>query len=87
MRALVTALRDGFTNTHHELIYQADPGDGWVVSHWRMTGTHTGDWFGTPPTGKRVTLTGTDIVRIPDDKITEIRHVEELLQLQQQISA
>jgi len=86
MRALVSAIRDGFTDTHHELLYQADPGDGWVVSHWRMTGTHTGDWFGVPPTGRKVSITGTDIVRVPDDKITEIRHVEELMQLQQQLA-
>jgi predicted ester cyclase len=85
MRALVAAIRDGFTDTHHELLYQADPGDGWVVSHWRMTGTHTGDWFGTPATGRKVSITGTDIVHVPDDKITEIRHVEELMQLQQQL--
>jgi hypothetical protein len=65
MRTLVAAVRDGFPDAHHELLYQADPGDGWVVTHWRMTGTHTG--------------------RVPDDKITEIRHVEELLQLQQQL--
>ena len=41
-----------------QVVYQADPGDGWVVSHWRMTGTHTGDWFGTPPTGRKVSITG-----------------------------
>jgi len=85
MRASVAAVRDGFTDPHHEVIYQADTGDGWVVTHWRMTGTHTGDWFGTPATGRQVSITGTDIVRVPDDKITEIRHVEELLQLQQQL--
>jgi predicted ester cyclase len=50
-----------------------------------MTGRHTGDWFGTPATGRKVSITGTDIVRVPDDKITEIRHVEELQQLQQQL--
>ena len=87
MRALVAAVREGFTDPRHELLYQADTEDGWVVNHWRMTGTHTGTWFGTPPTGREVSFTGTDIVRVPEDKITEIRHVEELLQLQQQLSA
>lgn len=85
MRALVAAVGEGFSDTQHQLIYQADPGDGWVVTHWRMTGTHTGDWFGTPATGREVSITGTDIVRVPENKITEIRHVEELLQLQQQL--
>ena len=87
MRTLVAAVRDGFTDPHHELLFQAEAGDGWVVNHWRMTGTHTGDWFGTPPTGRPVAFTGMDLVRVPNDKITEIRHVEELFQLQQQLSA
>jgi predicted ester cyclase len=86
MRALVAAIRDGFSDTHHEVLYQGDPGDGWVVSHWRMTGTHTGDWFGTPATGRPVSITGTDIMRVDHDKVVEIRHVEELLQLQQQLA-
>ncbi|MFK0294738.1 ester cyclase [Streptomyces sp. NPDC090442] len=86
MRILVAAVRDGFTATRHEVIYQAETGNGWVVSHWRMTATHTGDWFGTPATGRPVSFTGTDLMRITDSKITEIRHVEELLQLQQQLT-
>ena len=85
MRTLVAAVRDGFSDTHHELLYQADPGDGWVVNQWRMTGKHTGDWFGQPATGRRVSFTGIDLLRVDHGKITEIRHAEELMQLQQQL--
>lgn len=87
MRILVAAVRDGFTATRHEVIYQAETGDGWVVSHWRMTATHTGDWFGTPATGRPVSFTGTDLMRVADGRITEIRHVEELLRLHHQLTA
>jgi steroid delta-isomerase-like uncharacterized protein len=86
LRGLVAALRDGFTNSRHELLFQQETGDGWVVNHWRMTGKHTGDWFGTPASGRDVSFTGTDIVRVVDGRITENYHVEELLQLQAQIS-
>ncbi|MDJ0466895.1 ester cyclase [Streptomyces sp. H27-C3] len=86
MRMLVAAVRDGFTDTRHELIYQGEPGDGWVVSHWRMTATHTGDWFGTSATGRPVSFTGTDLMHVTDGKITEIRHVEELFQLHHQLT-
>ncbi|MER7578085.1 ester cyclase [Streptomyces sp. NPDC126514] len=87
MRTLVAAVREGFTDTKHELIYQGETTDGWVVNHWRMTATHTGVWFGTPATGRQVSFTGTDLMRITDGKITELRHVEELLQLNAQLTA
>ncbi|MER5883707.1 ester cyclase [Streptomyces sp. NPDC001941] len=87
LRLLVAAVRDGFTGTRHELVFQGEAGDGWVVSHWRMTATHTGDWFGTPATGRDVSFTGTDLMRIVDGKVTEIRHVEELLQLHLQLTS
>lgn len=86
MRGLVAAIRDGFSNPRHELLFQEETGHGWVVNHWRMTGKHTGDWFGTPASGRDVSFSGTDIVRVVNGRITEIYHVEELLQLQAQIS-
>lgn len=36
-----------------------------------MRGTHEGDFFGIPPTGKRVSVSGTHILRIQDGKIAE----------------
>lgn len=86
IRGLVSAVRDGFTGARHELLFQEETGDGWVVTHWRMTGQHTGEWFGTPASGRDVSFGGTDIMRVVDGRITEMYHVEELLQLQAQIS-
>ncbi|WP_405733060.1 ester cyclase [Streptomyces sp. NBC_01537] len=85
MRALIAAVRDGFTGTQHRILFQQELADGWVVLHWRMTGTHTGDAFGFDASGNPVDIKGTDIVRVVDGKITEIYHVEELLKLTQQI--
>ncbi|WP_157847626.1 ester cyclase [Streptomyces violens] len=86
MRASIAAVRDGFTNTQHRILFQQELPGGWVVLHWRMTGTHTGDAFGFAASGNPVDITGTDIVRVVDGKITETCHVEELLKLTQQIS-
>lgn len=86
MRALIAAVRDGFTGTQHRILFQQELADGCVVLHWRMTGTHTGDAFGFAASGSPVDIKGTDIIRVVDDKITEIYHVEELLKLTQQIS-
>ena len=85
MKMMVAAMRDGFTNAHHEVVYQAETDDGWVVSQWVITGTHTGPWFGVPPTGRDVSISGIDLARVVDGRIVEIRHVEELLQLQMQL--
>jgi predicted ester cyclase len=87
LRLLVGAVRDGFTGTRHQVIQQAVTDDGWVVCHWRMSGKHTGDWFGVPATGRQVSFTGTDLVRVVDGLIVEMRHVEELLQLQLQLTS
>ncbi|MEV0173264.1 ester cyclase [Streptomyces sp. NPDC050803] len=87
MRASIAAVRDGFTDTQHRILFQQELPGGWVVLHWRMTATHTGDAFGFPASGNPVDINGQDIMRIADGKITEIYHVEELLKLTQQISS
>ncbi|MFF9773389.1 ester cyclase [Streptomyces sp. NPDC013978] len=86
MRASIAAVRDGFTDTQHRILFQQELPGGWVVLHWRMTATHTGDAFGFPASGNPVDINGQDIMRIVDGKITEIYHVEELLKLTHQIS-
>ena len=40
-----------------------------VVVRFKGTGTHTGEWFGIPPTGKKIAITGVLIYRIVDGKI------------------
>jgi predicted ester cyclase len=43
-----------------------------VIANWTMTGTHRGgDYFGVPPSGKKVEINGTGIVRFKDGKIVE----------------
>ncbi|MET8981470.1 ester cyclase [Streptomyces sp. NPDC004539] len=86
MRASIAAVRDGFTGTQHRILFHHELPGGWVVLHWRMTATHTGDAFGFPASGNPVDINGQDIMRIADGKIAEIYHVEELLKLTQQIS-
>jgi predicted SnoaL-like aldol condensation-catalyzing enzyme len=86
MRASITAVRDGFTDTQHRILFQQELPGGWVVLHWRMTAIHTGDAFGFAASGNSVDINGQDIMRVVDGKITEIYHVEELLKLTQQIS-
>lgn len=86
MRALIATVRDGFTDTQHPILFHQELPGGWVVIHWQMTATHTGEAFGFPASGNPFAINGIDIMRVVDGKITEISHVEELLKLTQQIS-
>jgi len=43
-----------------------------IVSNWTLTGTHSGaDYYGVPPSGKRVTINGTAILRMRDGQVVE----------------
>jgi steroid delta-isomerase-like uncharacterized protein len=42
-----------------------------AMVRWSGTGTHQGEILGVPATGKTVTLTGMDVLRIANGKITE----------------
>ena len=42
-----------------------------VVVRYTTRGTHSGELFGAPPSGRNVTLTGIEIYRLEDGKIVE----------------
>ena len=42
-----------------------------LAARWTMTGTHEGVFWGTAPTGSRVTLRGMEFVRIQNGRILE----------------
>jgi steroid delta-isomerase-like uncharacterized protein len=56
-----------FQTTIEDLIAEGDK----VAARISMRGTHTGDFVGIPPTGKRVEFTGMYVVRIENGKIAE----------------
>jgi predicted ester cyclase len=42
-----------------------------VVTRFTMRGTHQGEFMGIAPTGRRVEMTGIDIIRFSDGKMVE----------------
>lgn len=59
--------------------------DDKVVMRWTWNCTHTGDYNGIPPTGKKITVTGVAIYRIAGGQFVE-RWVElDLLGLMEQL--
>jgi steroid delta-isomerase-like uncharacterized protein len=61
--------------------------DDKVVARVTMTGTHTGDFWGFPATGNKVTFTGIYIARIEHGKIVEHWGEEDGISLMQQIGS
>lgn len=59
--------------------------DNWVAATGVVTGTHQGDWFGVPPTGKPVEMRYSDFWRIDNGRLEEnwvmIDHIEVFRQL------
>lgn len=71
-RAYYANFLTGFSNiqfTIKDIFGQDDK----LVKHWNFKGTHTGDFFGIPATGKAVNLDGVTLVRMQDGKIAEER--------------
>ncbi len=60
-----TAFNPRFTIEH--LIAEGDK----VAVMWSNDGTHVGEWFGFPPTGKSVTAHGVDVHLLRDGRLAE----------------
>jgi steroid delta-isomerase-like uncharacterized protein len=58
-----------------------------VTVRYSWTGTHSGAFMGTPPTHRKVTVTGISIYRVANGKIVEEWFQQDFLGLLQQIGA
>jgi steroid delta-isomerase-like uncharacterized protein len=56
-----------------------------VAFRFTLTGTHTGTYAGIPATGKEITLTGMDFVRIRNGKIAELWSNQDALGMLRQL--
>jgi predicted ester cyclase len=77
-------LRDGLPDvevTIDELIADSDK----VAVATTMSGTHDGELMGFAPTGRRVSVTGIDLVRIDGGKIVEHRGLTDIVGLMRQL--
>lgn len=71
------------TVTFHEVVSENDT----VMLRQTMCGTHLGDFFGIPPTGTRVAVTGSHLWRIKDGRIVEHQSNDDDLGLMTQLGA
>ena len=79
-KALVKFWRQAFPDIHEEAVELITEGDK-VASRFRLQGTHQGDFYGIPPTGRRVNIYGAEIFRFKDGKVVEYLYHEDTLGL------
>jgi len=61
---------NAFPDLQTEVVGTTSEGDE-VAVRWRARGTHLGEGFGMPPTGKRVAFRGMTWIRIRDGRMIE----------------
>ena len=84
--ALFAELEQAFPDAVHRLDILEPIGIDRAVIYWTFEGTHTGPFFGTPASGREVSINGVDIFRAEGGKFVEQWHVEELQSLFAQIA-
>jgi steroid delta-isomerase-like uncharacterized protein len=86
VKALFGAIRAAFPDHDARIVLQIAEGD-LVATYKTLTGTHRGDFFGKPATGKRATIQVMDFVRYRDGKVAENWNVVDMAGLMQQLDA
>ena len=79
VKQLLSMVLTAFPDLHYTFEDVFGEGDR-VVIRYTSRGTHQGELMGIPPTGKQVTITGTDIMRIANGKILEEWIINDLMQ-------
>ena len=73
----------GFQSTIEDLLSEGDK----VALRFTFRGIHQGEFMGIAPTGKEVTMSGIDILRIADGKLVEMWNQEDVLGMMRQLGA
>jgi steroid delta-isomerase-like uncharacterized protein len=81
---VVTACRAAFEHLNVTVEDMVAEGDK-VTARFTARGVHRGNFMNLPPTGRSITMTGIEIFRIEDGKITELWGEANLLGLMQQL--
>ncbi len=87
VRARATLLLTAFPDYHLQRIELVIDGDR-HADRWVMTGTHLGELYGIPATGRRVRVEGATFTRLgPDGLVTADVHFTDLAGLLRQLTA
>ena len=85
-KELVVTWRAAFPDMREDVL-QMVAADDWVVSRFRLRGTHQGAFYGVQPTRRRIEIEGADFLRISGGLIAEWIYFEDTLGLFRQLGA
>jgi len=85
-KQFVQAFRGAFPDIVGTVEDEIAAGDK-IVIRWLAQGTHRGEFFGIPATGKSISITGTSVYRIAGGKIAEEWTQGDMLGLMTQLGA
>jgi predicted ester cyclase len=71
VKEMVAGLRNAFPDLRFEIADVVSCDDK-VLVRWTAHGTHKGELGGAAPTGKRVSWTGMDLIRLDQGRIVEL---------------
>ena len=74
----------GFSDAEFTIIDAFGQGNK-IVKHWNFKGTHDGNFFGVPATGKRVDVSGVTLVKMKAGKIAAEQDFMDLLDFYTQL--
>ena len=84
LKAFISAFHTAFPDGHLSVDHMIASGDT-VATRLTFRGTHTGDFIGIPPTGKKVTVPALDMARYADGKLVEHWGGPDQMSLMQQL--
>ena len=74
----------GFSDVTFTIVDVFGQGDK-IVKHWNFKGTHSGEFFGIPASGKKVDIDGVTLVKMKDSKIAQEQDFLDNLSFYQQL--
>lgn len=86
LKSFVQALRAALSDMEATVERVVVDGDE-LAFRWRITGTHSGEFMGIPPSGNRIETTGNDVGLMREGKVVERWCEQDMLSLLTQLGA
>ena len=84
VRQAVELVRNTYPDFVLSIDEQVAEGDS-IAARWTLTGTHEGEFYGIPPTGKQIKQSGATFYRLSNGRIAEVWFLADMMGLMQQL--